>query len=305
LKHTDPIRGVWCAMLSPVTSTATLDVALFREHAVMLLGRGVDGLAPFGTTGEGQSFSVAQRRAGVDALLEAGIPAERIMPGTGCAALAETIELTRHAVESGCRGALVLPPFFFEGVGDAGVLASYRGLIEGIGDNRLRIYLYHIPQVTGVPISAAATERLVSEFPDVIAGVKDSAGNLEHSLALVRRFPTLNILVGHEPHLPDLLAAGGAGTICGLSNLYPDVLRRLHDATTDRERHDEVAFLRELLAALKPHSPIPAMKAIRALQRGELRWRNVMPPLVPLDDASQIRLKASVDALGKTQPVAA
>lgn len=292
-------------MLSPVTSTATLDVALFREHAAMLLARGVDGLAPFGTTGEGQSFSVAQRRAGVDALLAAGIPAERIMPGTGCAALADTIELTRHAIESGCQGVLVLPPFFFEAVGDDGVLASYRGLIEGVGDNRLRIYLYHIPQVTGVPISAAAIERLISEFPEVIAGVKDSAGNLEHSLVLVRRFPTLNILVGHEPHLPELLAGGGAGTVCGLSNLYPDVLRRLHDATTDRERHDEVAFLRELLAAMKPHSPMPAMKAIRALQSGEPRWRNVMPPLVALDEQSQARLKASFAAFAAAQPVAA
>jgi 4-hydroxy-tetrahydrodipicolinate synthase len=305
VKNADRIRGVWCAMLTPVTANATVDLALFNNHARMLLSRGVDGLAPFGTTGEGQSFSVAQRRAGVDALLAAGIPAERIMPGTGCAALADTIELTSHAVENGCRGVLVLPPFFFEGVGDDGVLASYRGLIEGVGDNRLRIYLYHIPQVTGVPIGAAAIERLVTEFPDVIAGVKDSAGNLEHSLALVRRFPTLNILVGHEPHLPDLLAAGGAGTVCGLSNLYPDVLRRLHDATTDRERHDELAFLRELLAALKPHSPMPAMKAIRALQSGEPRWRNVMSPLVSLGDTAQVRLKASVEALSKMQPVAA
>jgi 4-hydroxy-tetrahydrodipicolinate synthase len=287
-------------MLSPVTPARTLDVAMFREHARGLLSRGVDGLAPFGTTGEGQSFSVAQRRAGVDALLAAGIPASRIMPGTGCAALADTIELTRHAIEAGCRGVLVLPPFFFPGITDEGVVSSYRALIEGVADDRLRVYLYHIPQVTGVPIGAAAIERLISEFPQSIAGVKDSAGNLEHSLSLVRRFPTLNILVGYEPHLPDLLAAGGAGTVCGLSNLYPEVLRRLHDAKTDAERGEELAFLRELLAALKPHSLMPAMKTIRALQTGDARWRNVMPPLVPLDETGQAWLKTSVDTLIQT-----
>jgi 4-hydroxy-tetrahydrodipicolinate synthase len=292
-------------MLSPVTPAKALDIAMLREHAQYLLNRGVDGLAPFGTTGEGQSFSVAQRRSGVEALLASGIPASRIMPGTGCAALADTIELTRHAIDAGCRGVLVLPPFFFPGITDEGVVASYRALIEGVADERLRIYLYHIPQVTGVPIGAGAIERLVSEFPRIVAGVKDSAGNLEHSLSLVRCFPTLNVLVGYEPHLPDLLAAGGAGTVCGLSNLYPEVLRRLHDAKTDVERGEQLAFLRDLLAALQPHSLMPAMKTIRALQTGDARWRNVMPPLVPLDDAGQARLKAAVGAFASSQTVAA
>src|SRR5205823_13283043 len=127
--------------------------------------------------------------------------------------LQDTIARSPHEVEIGCRGALDLTPFFFKNIGDEGVVTSYRRLIEGVGDNRLRVYLYHIPQVTGVPIGFSAIERLVAEFPDVIAGVKDSAGNLDHSLALVRRFPMLNILVGNEPHLPDLIAAGGAGKI--------------------------------------------------------------------------------------------
>ena len=305
MKPDDRILGVWCAMLTPVTPTGLLDGALFSEHAAMLLRRGVDGLAPFGTTGEGQSFSVAQRRAGLEALLAAGIAPSRIVPGTGCAAMHDTIGLTRHAIESGCRGVLVLPPFFFKNIGDEGVVTSYRRLIEGVGDNRLRIYLYHIPQVTGMPIGHPAIERLVAEFPDVIAGVKDSAGNLEHSLALVRRFPTLNILVGNELHLPDLLAAGGAGTICGIANLYPERLRRLHDARTDAERREQLAFLRELFAALEPHSLMPAVKTIRALLGGELRWLNVMPPLVALDDASRARLTAAVETLVRTEPVTA
>jgi len=305
VKETDRIRGLWCAVLSPVTPDRTLDVAMFREHAAGLLGRGVDGLAPFGTTGEGQSFSLAQRRAGVDALLESGIPAARIVPGTGCAALADTIELTRHAIDAGCPGVLLLPPFFFPGIGDDGVVESYRALIEGVADDRLRIYLYHIPQVTGVPIGVEAIERLVRDFPGIIAGVKDSAGSLEHSLALVRRFPTLSIFVGHEPHLANLLAAGGAGTVCGLANLYPERLRRLHDAKTETERREGVTYLRELIAALQAHSLMPAIKAVRALQAGDARWRNVMPPLICLDGAAQAQLEAAIDTLNRKQPIAA
>src|SRR5512143_2804360 len=171
------IRGVWCATLTPLDANGDVDRARLRDHAQMLLARGVDGIAPFGTTGEGPSFSTAERRAGLDALIESGIDARRIAPATGCAALVDAVELTRHAVQTGCIGALVLPPFFFKDIDDEGVFASYAKLIERVGDARLRIYLYHIPQVSGVPIGYGAIERLLGAFPGVIAGVKDSAGD--------------------------------------------------------------------------------------------------------------------------------
>jgi 4-hydroxy-tetrahydrodipicolinate synthase len=305
LKHSEYVHGVWCAALTPVNPDGSVANARFAEHAKHLLASGVDGIAPFGTTGEGQSFSVAQRRSSVDALLAAGIPAQRLLPATGCAAIADTIELTRHAVDAGCAGVLVLPPFFFKGVGDDGVFATYRALIEGVNDSRLRVYLYHIPQVTSVPIGFAAIERLLAEFPGVVVGIKDSAGNLDHSLELVDRFPALNVFVGHEPHLPQLLDAGGAGTVCGLANLYPQVLRRLHDATTEVARQEELVVLAELIAALKPHSLMPALKAIRFLQTGDARWLNVRPPLVALDEAARRRIASAISSFDTVHAAAA
>ncbi len=287
------IRGVWCATLTPLDARGDIDRARFCDHVAMLFSAGVDGIAPFGTTGEGQSFSVTERRAGVDALIAAGIDPRRIAPATGCAAITDTITLTRHAVETGCIGVLVLPPFFFKGVGDDGVFASYARLIEGVNDARLRICLYHIPQVTGVAIGHGAIERLLAAFPGVIAGLKDSSGDLANSLELVRRFPSLNIMVGHEPHLPKLLAAGGAGTIGGLANLYPQVLRRLHDA----KRPEDLAFVERLIEVLKAHSLMPAIKGARAILSDDPTWYAMRAPLLALDDSQRRTLAAAIGAL--------
>jgi 4-hydroxy-tetrahydrodipicolinate synthase len=295
------IRGVWCATLTPLDANGDVDRARLRDHAQMLLARGVDGIAPFGTTGEGPSFSTAERRAGLDALIESGIDARRIAPATGCAALVDAVELTRHAVQTGCIGALVLPPFFFKDIDDEGVFASYAKLIERVGDARLRIYLYHIPQVSGVPIGYGAIERLLGAFPGVIAGVKDSAGDLAHSLELVRRFPSLAIMVGHEPHVPKLVAAGGAGTICGLANLYPDAIRRLHDAPPDAAA---LAFVQQLIAIVTSYSLMPAIKAVRAWLSKDEAWYAMREPLRALDAAERRSLASAIDALAAENKIA-
>jgi 4-hydroxy-tetrahydrodipicolinate synthase len=278
------LRGVWCATLTPLDASGAIDVARFRDHVQTLLASGVDGVAPFGTTGEGQSFTLDERRAGVDALITAGVDPRRIAPATGCAALGDTIGLTRHAIEAGCRAVLVLPPFFFKRIGDDGVFASYARLIERVNDDRLRLYLYHIPQVSGVPIGHDAIERLLAHFPGVVGGVKDSSGDLANSLALARRFPSLDILVGHEPHLPAMLAAGGAGTICGLANLYPATLRRLYDVPNDAE---PLAFVQRLIGIFVSYALMPAIKGVRALLSRDPAWYAVREPLLALNEAER------------------
>lgn len=278
------LRGVWCATLTPIDASGAIDAGRFREHMQALLASGVDGVAPFGTTGEGQSFTVDERRAGLEALIAAGVDPRQIAPATGCAALGEAIALTRHAIEAGCRAVLVLPPFFFKGIGDDGVVASYARLIERVRDARLRLYLYHIPQVSGVPIGHDAIARLVAQFPGVIGGVKDSSGNLANSLELARRFPSLDILVGYEPHLPTMLANGGAGTICGLANLYPACLRRLHDAPNDAA---PLEFVQRLIEILRGYSLMPAIKGMRALLSRDQAWYAVREPLLALSEAER------------------
>jgi 4-hydroxy-tetrahydrodipicolinate synthase len=291
-------RGVWCATLTPIDADGCPDHARLAAHGARLLASGVDGIALFGTTGEGQSFSLAERRAGLEALLASGIAPDKIIPGTACAAVSETIDLTRHAVQAGCSRVLLLPPFFFKGVSDEGVYASYARVIDGVADDRLRVYLYHIPQVTGVPISAEVIERLVASYPASIVGVKDSSCDLGHEQALVKQFSNLDIFVGFEPHLPAAVAAGGVGTICGIANVYPRVLRRLFDARTDAARRVELDLIDRLLVLLEGYSLMPAFKAIQAALTGDDAWLDAREPLVALDAIERRALLEGLKATG-------
>jgi 4-hydroxy-tetrahydrodipicolinate synthase len=252
----------------------------------------------FGTTGEGQSLSLKERRAGLDALLAAGIAPTRIVAATGCASLPETIELTRHAVQANCAGALVLPPFFFKAVTDEGVFASYARVIDGVGDARLPLYLYHIPQVSGVAISSTVIERLAIGYPEVLAGVKDSECNLDHTRRLLSRFRELAIFVGFEPHLPAALAAGGAGTICGIANLFPRLLRRLYDNALMADHHDDLKRVESFIAALERYPLFAAFKALQADLSGDSGWAALRPPLVALDSEARRAWLADVAASG-------
>ena len=288
------VRGLWCAMLTPLATSGGVDRRRFVEHARWLLERGVDGVSPFGTTGEGPSFSLHERREGLDALLQGGIPGDRVVAATGCASLAETIDLTVHAVAAGCRGCLVLPPFFWKEVSDDGLFEWYARVIEHAGD-RLRLYLYHLPQVSATPLSVELVERLARAFPGVIVGVKDSGGDWFHTQALLERVPQLAVLVGHEPHLPRLMENGGAGTICGVANIFPGLVQRLlsADVTLDDESRInaflEIAFRQPFLAAFK------TMVAARSGHRG---WRALRLPLVALDDAAGERVVRSLRDAG-------
>jgi 4-hydroxy-tetrahydrodipicolinate synthase len=290
-----PVRGLWCALLTPLDASGNVDYVRFARHARSLLGHGVDGVAPFGTTGEGQSFTVAERMAGVDALLAAGIPAKQMVAATGCAALPDTVALTRHGVKAGCAACLVLPPFFWKDASDDGLFRWYAELIEAVGDPRLAVILYHIPQVSAVPLSVDLVARLAAAFPGVIVGVKDSAGDWSNTAALLERVPQLAIMAGHEPHLPRLMKAGGAGTICGVANVYPGLVRALLSpgVTADDETRIatflEIAFRQPLL---------PGMKAIVADRTGDPGWLASRAPLLPLDEAARVRLLAALEAAG-------
>ena len=293
-----PLGGVWCATLTPLAADGRPDHAHLAAHVQRLFAAGVDGVALFGTTGEGQSFSVAERLAGLEALLDAGVDPARIIVGTACAALPETIELTRHAVACGCAGALVLPPFFFKGISDDGVYASYARIIDTVADARLRLFLYHIPQATGVPITDAVVARIAAAYPIVLAGIKDSECNLEHSLRLLASFPNLAIFVGFEPHLPAALAAGGVGTICGVANLYPRLVRRLFDRALAPDHREDLARVDRFIAALEPFPLFAAFKALQAELTGDSAWDALRPPLVPLESSARKAWLAAAEACG-------
>jgi len=288
------IEGLWCATLTPTSAAGAIDDARFAAHVQWLFSQGVAGVAPFGTTGEGQSFSVDERRAGLDALLS-NIPAHRVLPGTGCASLSETIALTKHATSAGCVASLVLPPFFWKEPSDDGLFAWYARLIEGVNDSRLRVFLYHLPQVSYVPLSVDLVARLASAFPGTIAAIKDSQGKWENTAALLERAPQLTIVIGHEPDLPRLIAAGGAGTICGVANTYPHLVKALLSRDASAETRARIAKFIEI-TFMQPF--LPAFKSMVADRTGDGSWRNVRAPLLPLTEGQQKTLREALDRAG-------
>ena len=155
------LRGVLAPVVTPFTADLRPDPTRLARHCRWLLSNDV-GLAVFGTNSEANSLTVGEKLALLDALIDSGVPPARMMPGTGCCAFPDTVELTRRAVSHGCGGVLMLPPFYYKAVSDDGLFASYAEVIERVADARLRIYLYHIPPVSQVPISLALIDRLLS-----------------------------------------------------------------------------------------------------------------------------------------------
>jgi 4-hydroxy-tetrahydrodipicolinate synthase len=295
------ISGVNCAAATPLNADLTPDLGLFTTHCKSLLANGCDGIALLGTTGEANSFSRGERKAILEAVLKAGISADQLIPGTGLAAAPETIELTRHALSLGVTRVVMLPPFYYKGVSDEGLFASYARIIEAIGDSRLKIVLYHIPQVSGVPLSLGLIGRLIEAFPDTVVGIKDSAGDLANMQAIVAAHPTFSVLAGADPLLLPLLKSGGAGCITATSNLVADSLRIVYDGVNDPNRAADVEAAQARINAWRSLSnsyvQIPTIKAMVGLKSGNTGWNRVRPPLLPLDDGQLAELRGKFETL--------
>ena len=290
--------GVWSPVLVPLQSDLSIDSTRFVAHARWLLGQGCHGLALFGTTGEANSFSVAERKALVEHVVEAGITPERLMVGTGCCALTDTVELTRHAIDAGCRRVLMLPPFYYKGMSDEGLFRSFAEVVERVGAPGLKVYLYNFPGLSGVPVTAGLIELLHAAFPEVIAGVKDSSGDWSNTRMMLERFPDLAIFPGSEIFLLEGLRAGGAGCITATSNVNAAGVRAVFDAwkggsaDADARQASATAIRR----TVDQHPGIPAQKYLVAHFRDDPAWRSVRPPMVELtDDAGRALLVALAD----------
>lgn len=296
------LRGIWPALLTPLKADLSIDHDKLVAHCHRLLEAGCGGVTPFGTTGEGPSFSVAERRAAVDALVAGGIPAERILVSTSCAALPDTLELTRHALAIGAHGCLMLPPFFLKGVPDQGVVDAYRWVIDGAADARLRLYLYHIPQVAGVGLSHEVIATLKRLYPETIVGIKDSACDSAHSVALAQAFmPGLTVYVGNEPDLPEMGGRGSTGAVSGIANFMPRLVDRLVRQPGAPATPGERERVVQLIARLGGYALIPALKGIMSALDRDPAWLRVRPPLVALGPDEQARVQTLVRDLGIDQ----
>lgn len=293
MTSTQLVGGVFAASLTPMTPTGAPDHAMAVGHCRWLLDNGCDGLAPLGTTGEANSQSLADRMALIKAIAAAGIPSSRVVVGTGGCALGDTVALTRCAVDAGYPNALVLPPFYYKGVSDDGLFAYYAALIERVGDPGFRLYLYHFPQMSTVPLSPDLIGRLRDAFGDVVAGLKDSSGDWSYTENLLDTFPGFRVFSGTEQFLSDNLAAGGAGCISATVNVTaPLAARVLRAEPAERER-----LQRELTAirlVLQGFPTIPALKRILEWHTGNPAWRHVLPPLLALPEATAAELRLKI-----------
>ena len=292
------VSGVNCAAATPLNADLSPDLGLFAEHCHRLLAEGCHGIALLGTTGEANSFSIAERKLILEAALEAGIAGDQLIPGTGVAAGPETVELTRHALDHGVSKVVMLPPFYYKGVSDEGVYAAYARIIEAIGDSRLKVILYHIPQVSAVPLSLPLIGRLIAAFPDTVVGIKDSAGDLANMQAIAAAHPGFAVLAGADPLLLPLLQSGGAGCITATSNLIADSLRTVYDHTDDAALVEPAqARINAWRALSNSYVQIPTIKAMVGLKTGNAGWNRVRPPMLPLAATQLAELEQKFAAL--------
>jgi len=305
MSATPRLQGVFSPVLTPFSRDHAPDAERFLRHCRWLLEQDV-GLAIFGTNSEANSLTVGEKRRLLDGLLEAGVPADRMMPGTGSCALPEAIELTRRATEAGCAGVLMLPPFYYKGVSDEGLFRYFASVIEGVANERLRIYLYHIPPVSQVPITRDLVARLLDRYPGVIAGMKDSSGDWNSTKAMLEAFGPrgFNVFAGSETYLLATLRGGGGGCITATGNVNPGPIVQLFKTWQAPDADAQQSRLDATRAVFAKFPMIPAMKAAIAWKTGREDWVHVRPPLVDLDAAQRKALQEGLDAAGFEMPKA-
>jgi 4-hydroxy-tetrahydrodipicolinate synthase len=301
--RTERIGGVLSPVVTPFKADLSPDPERFVRHCRWLLSQDV-GLAVFGTNSEANSLSTEEKVELLDRLVGGGIDPGRLMPGTGCCALTDSVRLTAHAMKLGAGGVLMLPPFYYKGVSDDGLFRSFAEVIERVGDRRLRLYLYHIPPVSQVPITLALIERLLKAYPGIVAGVKDSGGDWKNTQAMLDAFAAsgFDVFAGSETFLLVNMRNGGAGCISATANVNPAAIARLHREWQTPEADAQQARLDEIRGIIQRYPMIPALKAVIARYGGDAAWATVRPPLVALTAEQRAALAAELGRAAFTMP---
>jgi len=297
MKQQQRIRGVLSPVVTPFGKDLSPDPERFINQCRWLLTQNC-GLAVFGTNSEANSLSINERIALLDALLAADIDPARMMPGTGCCALTDTVRLTEHAVKAGCAGVLMLPPFYYKDVTEEGLYRTYSEIVERVGDARLRVYLYHIPPVAVVGITPGLVERLLKKYPQQIAGMKDSSGDWNNTKTFLDAFAKsgFDIFPGSESFLLAGLRNGGAGCISATANVNPAAIDKLYREWKKSDADLQQEALNVVRKTTGQYVMIPALKAVVAHWSNDPQWATVRPPLTELTAA---QAKAVIDGLKK------
>ncbi len=280
------MKGVLAPLLTPFNDDLSIATDLYVEHARWLLDEGCAGLVPFGTTGEALSVGIDERIDAIRALIDGGIDAARLIPGTGVSNFTDTARLSSACLDLGCAAVMVLPPFYYKAVSDDGLFRYFSELIERIGP-AARIYLYHIPPIAIVGLSVDLVARLRKAFPEQVIGIKDSSGDFDNTRALLG-IDGLVVYPGSEEPLIDALELGAPGCISATANTnaaaIAEVIRHFVDGNVDRAKALHADVVRYRLAMLEKHAPIPAQKRLIAMRTGDARWATVRPPLSAMSE---------------------
>jgi len=312
---TQRIRGGLAPVVTPFKADLSPDRQRFISHCQWLLSQNC-GLAVFGTTSEANSMAAEDRSTLLDSLFAAGINPSRMMPGTGCCSITETVELTAHAVKHGCAGVLMLPPFYYKNVSEEGLYRYFSEVVQRVRDTRLKIYLYHIPPVAIVGITPKLVERLLKAYPTAITGMKDSSGDWNNTKTFLDAFATdgFDVFVGSESFLLANMRDDGAGTISATANVNPAAIHKLYAesavapkafgaVSADLERQQaRLNVVRAVFSNRKFPSMIAALKQAIAIYRNEPEWARVRPPLVELTKQQTKLLAADLKAIGFAMP---
>ena len=295
-----PFSGVLVPVLTPFAPNGEPDAGRFVAFCRWLLDQGAGGLAIFGTTSEANSMSPGERMELLDRLIEAGIPAQKLMPGTGACAMTDAATLVCHAVERGCGGVLMLPPFYYKEVSDDGIFAFISGVIDKVGSPALRLFLYHIPPMAVVGFSLDLVGRLIKAYPETVVGLKDSSGDWSNTAALLERYPGFAVFPGSEVFLLDGLRKGAVGCITASGNVNVPGIKKVYDNWRGPQADALQAEITTLRNALQAYPMVPALKRVVAHYHNDPNWAAVRPPLVPLSQAQSAALIADLVKLGFT-----
>ena len=298
------IRGVLAPVVTPFGADFSPDKERFIAHCQWLLSQNC-GLAVFGTTSEANSLAAEERSTLLDELVATGVDTSRMMVGTGCCSITETVKLTSQAVKHGCAGVLMLPPFYYKGVSEEGLYRYFSEVVQRVGDPRLRIYLYHIPPVAVVGITAGLVERLLKSYPNAIAGMKDSSGDWNNTRIFLDAFAQsgFDVFVGSESFLLANMRNGGAGTISATANVNPAAIHKLYAEWKNADADDQQAKLNVTRDAFgKKYPMISALKQGIAIYANDPAWAKVRPPLVELTAEQAKTLAAELKTISFAMP---
>jgi len=291
--NTKSLAGVIAAIATAVGDNGEPDCERSVALACFLLANGCDGLNVLGTTGEATSFSLDQRRRVMSAYARSGLPLDRMMVGTGAAALADAIALTRHAAELGFAAALVLPPFYYKGVADDGLVAVIDAILTATAAEPIPLYLYHFPAQSGLHWHIALLRRLLQMFGERIVGLKDSSGDMAFAREAAGILPRFKVFPSTEAALPEARTGTFAGCISATANLNADLCARAF-RSGDAAALGEAVAIRKLFEG-KPL--VPGVKALLGHIHGDPQWAHVEPPLAEFPAADRAAVIAGYDAV--------